>query len=293
MTDEIRFGVIGGSGVYNIEALAAVQEINLDTPFGKPSDAYITGTLDGIRVAFLARHGRGHRVTPTELHARANIHGFKQLGVKYLISITAVGSLRQDYAPLDIVIPDQLFDRTRHREPEYTFFGGGLVAHVSFADPFCLNLNAILYQAARTVGATAHNGGTLVVIEGPAFSTKAESRINRQLGCDLVGMTAIPEAKLAREAEMGYAAIAMVTDYDAWHETHEVVTADMVVQNLLKNAETGKQILRAALPIADAQLRDCVCLHALENAIVTNPAVIPPATRAKLDLLVGKYLPPT
>ncbi|RIK20464.1 MAG: S-methyl-5'-thioadenosine phosphorylase, partial [Chloroflexi bacterium] len=202
-------------------------------------------------------------------------------------------SLRQDYAPLDIVIPDQLFDRTRHREPEYTFFGGGLVAHVSFADPFCLNLNAILYQAARTVGATAHNGGTLVVIEGPAFSTKAESRINRQLGCDLVGMTAIPEAKLAREAEMGYAAIAMVTDYDAWHETHDVVTADMVVQNLLKNAETGKQILRAALPIADAQLHDCVCLHALENAIVTNPAVIPPATRAKLDLLVGKYLPLT
>jgi len=293
MRNPIRIGVIGGSGVYNIEALAAVQEINLDTPFGKPSDAYITGTLDGIRVAFLARHGRGHRVTPTELHARANIHGFKQLGVKYLISITAVGSLRQDYAPLDIVIPDQLFDRTRHRESEYTFFGDGLVAHVSFADPFCLDLNAILYQAARTVGATAHNGGTLVVIEGPAFSTKAESRINRQLGCDLVGMTAIPEAKLAREAEMGYAAIAMVTDYDAWHETHEVVTADMVVQNLLKNAETGKQILRAALPIADAQLRDCVCLHALENAIVTNPAVIPPATRAKLDLLVGKYLPPT
>ncbi len=293
MTDEIRFGVIGGSGVYNIEALTDVQEVTLDTPFGKPSDAYITGALDGIRVAFLARHGRGHRFTPTELHARANVHGFKQLGVKYLISITAVGSLREDYAPLEIVIPDQLFDRTRHRELEYTFFRDGIVAHVSFAEPFCRDLNAILYQAAQSVGATVHNGGALVVIEGPAFSTKAESRINRQLGCDLVGMTAIPEAKLAREAEIGYAAIAMVTDYDAWHETHDVVTADMVVQNLLKNAETGKAILRAALPIAHAQLQDCVCLHALENAIVTNPAVIPSETRAKLDLLVGKYLPPS
>lgn len=292
MTDEIRFGVIGGSGVYQIEALTDVQEINLDTPFGKPSDAFITGTLDGIRVAFLARHGRGHCITPTELHARANIHGFKQLGVKYLISITAVGSLREDYAPLDIVIPDQLFDRTRHREQEYTFFGDGLVAHISLADPFCLDLNAILYQAARDAGATVHNGGTLVVIEGPAFSTKAESRINRQLGCDLVGMTAIPEAKLAREAEIGYSAIAMVTDYDAWHEAHEVVTAEMVVQNLLKNAEMGKKILRTALPIAEAQLRDCVCLHALETAIVTNPAIIPPQTRTSLDLLVRKYLPP-
>jgi 5'-methylthioadenosine phosphorylase len=291
MPDEIRFGVIGGSGVYNIEALTDVREIHLDTPFGKPSDAYITGALDGIRVVFLARHGRGHRVAPTELHARANIYGFKQLGVKYLISITAVGSLREDYAPLDIVIPDQLFDRTRHREQEYTFFGNGIVAHVGFADPFCLDLNAILYQAARDVGATVHNGGTLVVIEGPMFSTKAESRINRQLGCDLVGMTAIPEAKLAREAEIGYSAIAMVTDYDVWHESHEVVTAEMVVQNLLKNAEMGKKILRAALPVAASQLQDCACLHALENAIVTNPAAIPPDARARLDLLVGKYLP--
>lgn len=291
MSDEIRFGVIGGSGVYNIEALTDVKEIALDTPFGKPSDAYITGTLDGIRVAFLARHGRGHRVTPTELHARANIYGFKELGVEYLISITAVGSLRQDYAPLDIVIPDQLFDRTRHREQEYTFFGNGIVAHVGFADPFCLDLNKILYQAAKDVGATVHNGGTLVVIEGPMFSTKAESRINRQLGCDLVGMTAIPEAKLAREAEIGYAAIAMVTDYDVWHESHEAVTAEMVVQNLLKNAEMGKKILRTALPLAAAQLHNCVCLHALENAIVTDPTTIPQTARAQLDLLVKKYLP--
>ncbi len=290
MTDEIRFGVMGGSGVYNIEALTDVQELVLDTPFGKPSDAYVTGTLDGVRVAFLARHGRGHRVTPTELSARANIYGFKKLGVKYLISVTAVGSLREDYAPLDIVIPDQIYDRTRHREEEYTFFGSGLVAHVGFADPFCLDMNAILFQAAQSVGATVHNGGTLVVIEGPTFSTKAESRINRQLGCDLVGMTAIPEAKLAREAEIGYSAIAMVTDYDVWHDAHDSVTVEMVVQNLLKNAETGKKILRAALPVAAAQLHDCACLHALQNAIITDAKLVPSETRARLDLLVGKYM---
>ncbi len=290
MTEPIRFGVVGGSGVYNIEALQNVQEIELDTPFGKPSDVFITGTLDGVGVAFLPRHGRGHRVTPSELNARANIYGFKSLGVEYLISVTAVGSLRQDYAPLDIVIPDQLFDRTRNREREYTFFGEGLVAHVGFANPFCLELNAVLYDAALKSGARVHNGGTLVVIEGPMFSTRAESRINRQLGCDLVGMTAIPEAKLAREAEIGYSAIAMVTDYDVWHDSHEAVTAEMVVRNLLQNAETGKAILRAALPEANARLHDCSCHHALENAIVTNPALIPPKTRERLNLLVGKYL---
>lgn len=290
MADPIRFGVIGGSGVYNIEALQDVQEIQVNTPFGKPSDAFITGTLDGVRVAFLPRHGRGHRVTPSELNSRANIYGFKSLGVQYLISVTAVGSLREDYAPLDIVIPDQLFDRTRNREKHYSFFGEGLVAHVGFADPFCLDLNAILYNAAKNSGARTHNGGTLVVIEGPMFSTKAESRVNRQLGCDLVGMTAIPEAKLAREAEIGYSAIAMVTDYDVWHESHDSVTAEMVVQNLIKNAEVGKQILRAALPEANARLYDCACLHALENAIVTNTARVPVETRERLNLIVGKYL---
>jgi 5'-methylthioadenosine phosphorylase len=290
MANEIRFGVIGGSGVYSIEALQDVKEIVVDTPFGAPSDAYITGTLDGVGVAFLPRHGRGHRVTPTGLNSRANIYGFKALGVQYLISVTAVGSLREDYAPLDIVIPDQLYDRTRNRERDYSFFGDGLVAHVGFADPFCLDLNAILYDAALKSGAHAHQGGTLVVIEGPMFSTRAESNINRQLGCDLVGMTAIPEAKLAREAEIGYSAIAMVTDYDVWHESHQAVTAEMVVQNLVKNAETGKNILRTALPIAAARLRDCVCQHALQNAIVTNQAMIPPATRERLNLIVGKYL---
>lgn len=292
MAEDIRFGVIGGSGVYTIEALTDVQEVWLDTPFGKPSDAFIIGTLDGERVAFLPRHGRGHRVMPTELHARANIYAFKMLGVNYLISVTAVGSLRQDYAPLDIVIPDQIYDRTRNREREYTFFNDGIVAHVGFADPFCLDLNRILAQAAHHVGARVHEGGTLVVIEGPMFSSKAESRINRQLGCDLVGMTAIPEAKLAREAEIGYSAIAMVTDYDVWHESHETVTADLVVQNLRKNADTGKAILRAALPDARARLRDCPCLHALEHAIVTDPSMIPANARQRLALLVGKYLPP-
>lgn len=290
MSEAIRFGVIGGSGVYSIDALQDVREVTVDTPFGKPSDAYITGTLEGVRVAFLPRHGRGHRVTPTELNSRANIYGFKSLGVQYLISVTAVGSLREDYAPLDIVIPDQLFDRTRNRERDYTFFGDGLVAHVGFADPFCNDLNAILFQAAQKSGARVHHGGTLVVIEGPMFSTRAESNINRQLGCDLVGMTAIPEAKLAREAEMGYSAIAMVTDYDVWHDSHEAVTAEMVVQNLLQNAQTGKNILTTALPLAAAKLHDCSCLHALQNAIVTNPSLVPEATRRRLELIAGKYL---
>ena len=217
MADEIRFGVIGGSGVYNIEALQDIKEIEIETPFGKPSDAYLTGTLDGVRVAFLPRHrARASHYAHRVEHARANIYGFKSLGVQYLISVTAVGSLRQDYAPLDIVIPDQIFDRTRNREREYTFFANGVVAHVGFADPFCLDLNAILYEAAKQSGAHVHNGGTLVVIEGPMFSTRAESQINRQLGCDIVGMTAIPEAKLAREAEIGYSDL-LVIDWDTLH----------------------------------------------------------------------------
>jgi 5'-methylthioadenosine phosphorylase len=288
--DEIRFGVIGGSGVYDIEALRDAEHLDLDTPFGKPSDNMLVGTLDGVRVAFLPRHARGHRMLPAEVPARANIHAFKQLGVQYLISVTAVGSLREEFAPLDIVIPDQIYDRTRNREREYTFFGDGIVAHVSFADPFCLPLNEILYQAAIKAGARVHNGGTLAVIEGPAFSSKAESRINRELGCDLVGMTAIPEAKLAREAEIGYSAIAMVTDYDVWHQSHDTVTAEMVVQNLLHNAEMGKKILRSALPEAQARLHDCACLHALENAIITRSELVPAATRERLALLVDKYM---
>lgn len=284
----VRIGVMGGSGVYSIEALQDVEQVELDTPFGKPSDSIIVGTLDGERVAFLPRHGRGHRLMPSEVPVRANIYALKQLGVEFLISVTAVGSLREEYAPLDIVIPTQLYDRSRNRVS--TFFGEGIVAHINFADPFCLLVNDVLYDAAVQAGARVHKGGTLVVIEGPAFSTKAESSINRQLGCDLVGMTALPEAKLAREAEIAYSAIAMVTDYDVWHESHEVVTADMVVQNLMKNAEMGKKILRLALPHV-ARLATCNCHQALKDAIITDSSVVPPATLQKLNLLIGKYIP--
>ncbi len=285
---QVKFAVIGGSGVYQIEGLQDVEELSVTTPFGEPSDAIILGTLEGQRIAFLPRHGRGHRWLPTEVPSRANIYALKELGVERLISITAVGSLREDYAPLDIVIPDQLVDRTRQRAN--TFFGNGLVAHISFADPFCPELNGVLYNAAQKAGAHVHNGGALVVMEGPAFSTKAESGIYRQWNADIIGMTALPEAKLAREAEICYSAIAMVTDYDVWHESHEAVTVEMVVQNLLRNAEMGKKILRTAVPEIPAERASCPCHNALKDALITNPAVIPPATRQKLDLLVGKYL---
>ncbi len=284
-----KFGVIGGSGVYQIEGLENVQEIRVTTPYGDPSDAMMLGTLSGEAIAFLPRHGRGHRVLPAELPSRANIYAFKQLGVERLISVSACGSMREEYAPLDIVIPDQLYDRTHSRDN--TFFGEGIVAHVSFADPFCPELNEVLYDAAKKSGARSHLGGTLVVIEGPTFSTKAESRIHRQLGVDLVGMTALPEARLAREAEICYSAIAMVTDYDVWHESHASVTADLVVQNLLKNAEMGKKILRGAIPRIPAQRTRCPCHNALQDAIVTDPKLIPAALREKLAPIAGKYLP--
>ncbi len=287
--DPVKFAVIGGSGVYQIEGLQDVEELLVDTPFGKPSDAIILGTLNGQRIAFLPRHGRGHRLLPAEVPARANIYALKELGVERLISITAVGSMREDFAPLHIVIPNQIFDRTKGRQS--TFFGDGLVAHISFADPFCPELSSILYQAAQKVGAHVHQGGTLMVIEGPAFSTKAESRIYRQWGVDIIGMTALPEAKLAREAEICYSSVAMVTDYDVWHESHESVTVEMVVQNLLRNAEMGKAILRTAIPDIPAERTECPCHSALKNALITNPAVVPADTRQKLDLLIGKYLP--
>ena len=288
MPQPIKFGVIGGSGVYQIEGLSDVEERTLTTPFGDPSDAFVLGTLGGRRIAFLPRHGRGHRILPAQVPSRANIYAFKELGVERLISITAVGSMREDYAPLDIVIPDQLFDRTRGRPS--TFFGDGLVAHIGFAEPFCPELNRALYEASQAAGARTHNGGTLVVIEGPAFSTKAESRIYRQWGVDLIGMTALPEAKLAREAEICYSAIAMVTDYDVWHETHETVSVEMVVQNLFKNAEMGKKILRTVVPAIPAERSNCPCHNSLKDALITDPALAPTETRQKLDLLIGKYL---
>jgi 5'-methylthioadenosine phosphorylase len=285
---EIKIGVIGGSGVYEIEGLRDVEEVRVTTPFGDPSDAFVVGTLDERRIAFLPRHGVGHRLLPSEVPYRANIYAFRDFGVERIISITAVGSMREDYAPLDIVIPDQLFDRTKGRPG--TFFGNGLVAHISFAEPFCPELNEVLVDAAVRSGAHVHNGGALIVIEGPAFSTKAESRIYRQWGVDIIGMTGAPEARLAREAEICYSAVAMVTDYDVWHGAHGAVTVDLVVQNLLKNAEMGKQILGAAILKIPDERKNCPCHNALEDALITNPTFIPQETRRRLDLLIGKYL---
>lgn len=285
---EVKFAVIGGSGVYQIEGLKDVEERSVHTPFGDPSDPIVIGNLGGQRIAFLPRHGRGHRLMPSEVPSRANIYALKSLGAERIISISAVGSMREEYAPLDIVIPDQLFDRTKQRPG--TFFGDGLVAHISFAEPFCPELNAVLYRASQSAGANVHAGGTLVVIEGPAFSTKAESRILRQWGVDVIGMTALPEARLAREAEICYSAVAMVTDYDVWHSSHESVTVEMVVQNLLRNAEMGKKILKAAVPEIPAQRTSCPCHNALKDALITNLDLVPAATLEKLDPFIGKYL---
>ncbi|MCD6290834.1 MAG: S-methyl-5'-thioadenosine phosphorylase [Anaerolineae bacterium] len=285
--EPVRIGIIGGSGVYQMEALENVKEVWLDTPFGVPSDAYIVGTLGGQRVAFLPRHGRGHRIMPGELNSRANIWGFKMLGVERLISISACGSLKEEYAPGHIVIPDQLFDRTRGRP--LSFFGNGIVVHISFAEPFCPELSRALYEAVQETGATVHLGGTFITIEGPRFSTKAESHIFRQWGADIIGMTAVPEAQLAREAEICYATMAHVTDYDVWHETEKSVTVEMVVQQLLKNTEITKQAIQRVIPkLTDP--RTCQCGNALQNAIITDPKYIPPAVKTRLGLLLDKYL---
>lgn len=283
-------GVIGGSGVYQIEGLSEIKQHQVRTPFGKPSDDIVTGVLGNHRIAFLPRHGRGHRIMPAELPVRANIYALKSLGVERIISMSAVGSLREDYAPLDIVIPDQLVDRTRARPS--TFFGDGLVVHISFADPFCPELSQVLYDAAQKAGARAHKGGSLVVIDGPQFSTKAESRLYRDWNLDIIGMTALPEAKLAREAEICYATLAMVTDYDVWHPSHEAVTVDMVVQNLLKNAEMGKRIVRYATSEIPAHRSHCPCPNALRDSIITSRDRIPPRSRRTLHLLLDKYIPP-
>ncbi len=287
--EKIRIGVIGGSGIYDLDALQERQKLQLQTPFGDPSDAYIIGKLDGVSVAFLARHGQGHVIAPAALNSRANIWGFKQLGVEYLISLSACGSLREDIHPGDIVIPDQIFDRT-HGRP-LTFFGDGIVVHISLAEPFCPYLSGMLYQAVAATGHRVHKGGNFVVIQGPRFSTKVESKVFRQWGMDIIGMTAIPEANLAREAEMSYAAIAHVTDYDVWHETEEPVTVEMVVQTLLRNAEVAKQaVINAVALLADAP--PSPQNDALRDAIITDPAHIPAASRQKLALLLNKYLPP-
>ena len=285
--EPIRIGVIGGSGLYQMDVLENVEEVSIDTPFGPPSDNYIIGTIEGVKVAFLARHGRGHRIMPHELNSRANIWGFKKLGVEYLIAVSACGSMKEEIRPGDIVIPDQLFDRTR-RSPQ-TFFGDGLVVHVSVAEPFCPYLSDVLYEAVKETGARVHKGGTFIIIEGPRFSTKGESRIFRQWGVDIIGMTAIPEAFLAREAEISYAIMAHVTDYDVWHEEEEPVTVEMVIQRLQQNTQIAQQaIVNAVRRLKDAP--PSPFRGALKDAIITARDKIPPETKERLRLLIGKYL---
>jgi len=287
MSATAQIGIIGGSGLYDMAELSDREDVTLTTPFGEPSGPYVLATLRGRRVAFLPRHGVGHRYQPSELNFRANIYGFKKLGVEWILSASAVGSLREDYKPTDLVVPDQFFDRTRNRVS--TFFGDGLVAHVGFAHPFCRPLSDLMVESARRSGATVHEGGTYVCMEGPQFSTVAESKFYRSAGFDIIGMTNLQEAKLAREAEICYTTLALVTDYDCWHPDHDSVTVEMVVATLTQNARTAQQVLATAvgqLPIA----RTCECARALATAIMTRPDVVPAATRERLDLLVGKYL---
>ncbi|MBI2835690.1 MAG: S-methyl-5'-thioadenosine phosphorylase [Acidobacteria bacterium] len=283
----VRIGVIGGSGLYDMAELTDRREVTIDTPFGSPSGPYVIANLRGREVAFLARHGSGHRLMPTELNFRANVFGFKQLGVEWMLSASAVGSLKEEYPPLHIVIPDQFFDRTKGRAS--TFFGRGLVAHVAFAHPVCKVLSGIAFDAAERVGARVHRGGTYVCMEGPQFSTLAESKLYRAWGMDVIGMTNLQEAKLAREAEICYATLALVTDYDCWHEAHDQVTVEMVVANLTQNAATAAYVIAEAvarLPIE----RSCECASALASAIITRPDAIPDLVRKELEPLIGRYV---
>ena len=288
--DKVQIGIIGGSGLYDMAEVSDRKELTLSTPFGEPSGPYLLGTLGGKRVAFLARHGPGHRISPSELNFRANIFGMKLLGVEYILSASAVGSLKEEYKPLDIVVPDQFIDRTRGRVS--TFFGRGLVAHVGFAHPFCRILSGIAHESGKRAGATMHIGGTYVCMEGPQFSTLAESRLYRSWGADIIGMTNLQEAKLAREAEICYTTIALVTDYDCWHPDHDSVTVEMVIGNLVQNAQTAQRIIAGAverLPFA----RTCECATALKYALITRPDAIPEQARKELAPLVGKYLQTT
>ena len=283
----VQIGIIGGSGLYDMAELTERDEVRMSTPFGDPSSPYVLGTLRGRRVAFLARHGAGHRILPTELNFRANIYGFKTLGVERLISASAVGSLKEEYRPLDIVIPDQFLDRTRNRVS--TFFGDGLAVHVSFAHPVCRILTPIVADAVEHAGARVHRGGTYVCIEGPQFSTLAESKLYRSWGMDVIGMTNLQEAKLAREAEMCYVTLALVTDYDCWHPDHDQVTVDMVVATMMQNAKTAQQAIAGAVARIPAE-RSCECAAALKFAIITRPDAIPPATKRVLAPIIGKYV---
>jgi 5'-methylthioadenosine phosphorylase len=284
---EARVGIIGGSGLYHLEGMTRVRQVQIKTPFGDTSDAITLGNIEGVHAAFLPRHGVGHRLLPSELPSKANIYAFKSLGVEYIIAISTVGSLKEKIKPTDIVVPDQIIDRTFLR-PD-TFFGNGIVGHVAFADPYCPHLSDVLYAAAHGTGARVHDGGTVIVMEGPQFSTRAESELYRSWGADVILMTALPEAKLAREAEICYGMMAIVTDYDCWNEVSETVSAEMVIGNLLKTLETAKKALRHAiinLPVK----RDCPCSHALENAIITAPEVIPDKAKKDLGIIIGKYI---
>ena len=287
MTQSPVFGVIGGSGLYAFHGLENTESIELDTPFGKPSAPIIVGEIKGKKVAFLARHGIGHHLNPSEVNYRANIYALKSLGVSRVISVSACGSLREDYAPGDIVIPDQIFDLTHKRQR--SFFGEGLVSHVSVADPFCKSLTSLLVNALEKEKVRLHKTGTYITIEGPRFSTKCESQTYRGWGMSIIGMTASPEAFLAREAELCYATMAHVTDYDVWHPSEETVSAEMVIRTLLKNTEIAQNAIIRLVDMLD-QLAPCDCDTALKDSLITNPAVIPPETRQKLDLLVNKYL---
>jgi 5'-methylthioadenosine phosphorylase len=282
-----EIGIIGGSGLYIMPGIERVREVRVTTPFGKPSDAYFLGTLENRRVAFLARHGRGHVILPSEINFRANIYGFKKLGVERIISVSAVGSLREDYQPMDMVMPTQFFDRTRGRIS--TFFGGGLVAHISFADPICPVEVEVLAKSCAEAGIPYHQGGTYVCMEGPAFSTKAESNAYRSWGMDIIGMTNLQEAKLAREAELCYATLAMVTDYDCWHLEHDAVSVSQVIEYLTRNVSNAQKIIRASVRSLP-KTRTCKCASALAHAIQTDRKSISPRAKKRLALLVGKYL---
>jgi 5'-methylthioadenosine phosphorylase len=280
-------GVIGGSGLYEIRGLTDVREVELSTPFGAPSDVFVTGVLSGVRMVFLPRHGRGHRISPSEINFRANIWGLKKLGVSRIISVSAVGSMREDIEPGDFVVINQFFDRTRHRAD--TFFGDGVVAHVMFADPVCAEVRAALLAAARALKIKVHDGGTYLNMEGPQFSTRAESKIYRQWGIDVIGMTNLQEAKLAREAEMCYATVAMATDFDCWHESHEDVTVEAIIAVMNKNVGNARELIVGAVPALAGEAR-CACAHALRSAIMTAPDRIPPEARLRLGLLIDKYV---
>ncbi|MDR4498550.1 MAG: S-methyl-5'-thioadenosine phosphorylase [Candidatus Scalindua sp.] len=281
-----RVGIIGGSGLYNIEGLKDVENITIKTPFGNASDQFTIGVLEGKRVVFLPRHGRNHNILPGELNFRANIFGLKKLGVEQIIAVSAVGSMKEEIKPLDVVIPDQFIDRTRGRID--TFFGNGIVGHVSVADPVCPILANTLYESAKKTGATVHKGGTYLCMEGPQFSTRAESHAYRKWGVSVIGMTNLQEAKLAREAEMCYSTLALSTDYDCWYEEEEDVTAEMVIENLRKNVDTAKAVIKRALPLI-VQERTCICANAAGNAIVTQKDKIPDEIKDKLNVIFGKY----